>query len=51
MAETATPLGGIARDDRTVEIAATTTFRGLSAPASLKASGDSARTRRVRRTG
>ena len=42
MAETATPLSGIARDDGTVETTATTTFRGLSSPTSLKASGDSA---------
>ncbi|MCY3596134.1 MAG: hypothetical protein OXG71_01660 [Rhodospirillales bacterium] len=42
MAETATPRGRIARNDRTVETAATTTFRGLSSPGLLKASGDSA---------
>ena len=42
MAETAAPLSRIVRDDETVEITATTTLRGLSSLASLKASGDSA---------
>ena len=42
MAETATPLSGIAGDGGTVETTATTTFRGLSSPDPLKASGDSA---------
>ena len=42
MAETATPHSGIARDEGTIATTATTTFRGLRTPASLKASWDSA---------
>ncbi len=40
MAETATPLSGITRDDGTVETTASTIFRSLSSLASLKASAD-----------
>ena len=42
MPETAAPPSGIARDCGTVETTVTTTFRGPSSLASMKASGDSA---------